>query len=266
MVSVILINYNTRALTEACIESVIHFTKNCNYEIILVDNASTECDPHYFKRKYPQIKLICSEKNLGFAGGNNLGIKHSEGEEILLLNSDAELLNDAISYTSQTLNKYPDAGIVTCKMTYPDGRIQHNCQAFPNGMKIWAERLRLHLFLTKETRGKIMQGNYFNYEVPGKAEWVWGTYFHFKKEILNDFPNKELNSDYFMYVEDMQWCFQAKKNGWDIRYEPKAKIIHHSGGSSGPRSEIIQKNYEDFINKNYSLIKKFILKTTGSIS
>ena len=89
--SVIIINYNTFALTNKCIETIYQFTKGVEFEIILVDNASAECDADLFKKNFPDITLIKSTTNLGFSGGNNLGIQQASGEYILLLNSDIEL-------------------------------------------------------------------------------------------------------------------------------------------------------------------------------
>lgn len=263
MVSIIIINYNTYRLTADCIRSIHKHTSNVDYEIILVDNASTECEPEKFTAEFPFIHLVKSNKNVGFAGGNNIGITHAKGDEILLLNSDTVLLNDAISITSGKLNENDAAGIITCRMQYEDGRVQHNCQPFPSGLKIWMERMRLHRLLPSSIRSGFMQGHYFDYSKAGKPDWVWGTYMHFRKQMLKDFPNGKLQEDYFMYVEDLQWCFEARKHGWEILYEPSARIIHYSGGSSGPRNEIIHKNFDDFIRRNYSPIKKYLLKTTG---
>ena len=93
--SIIIINYNTFTLTSNCIQSIHDQLKEVDYEIILVDNASVECDPYLFKNKYPSINLVTSNTNTGFAGGNNLGLQHATGKYILLLNSDTELINNA---------------------------------------------------------------------------------------------------------------------------------------------------------------------------
>ena len=96
VVSIIIINYNTFELTSQCIASVEEQTKGIAYEIILVDNASKECSPQQFTAKFPTIHLIESSVNLGFAGGNNLGIAAAQGDVILLLNSDTKLINNAV--------------------------------------------------------------------------------------------------------------------------------------------------------------------------
>src|SRR6187551_458695 len=95
-VSIIIINYNTFDLTSNCIRSVVEQTKNVSYEIILVDNASVEKDAVEFSNIFPQIVLVKSSTNLGFAKGCNLGIEHSKGDYILLLNSDTVLVNNAV--------------------------------------------------------------------------------------------------------------------------------------------------------------------------
>src|SRR4051812_12404319 len=96
-VSIIIVNYNTFELTSDCIRSVIAFTIGLEYEIILVDNASTECAPEEFLKEFPAVQLVKSETNGGFAYGNNLGIQHASGTRILLLNSDTALTEDSIS-------------------------------------------------------------------------------------------------------------------------------------------------------------------------
>src|SRR5579859_6527191 len=122
-VSVIIVNYNTFALTCACVQSIIDNTKDLHYEIILVDNKSTEINPDEFVKKFRAIILIKSETNVGFAKGNNLGINRSSGKYILLLNSDTVLLNNAISCAMNFLEREPRVGVVSAKLVYPDGRV-----------------------------------------------------------------------------------------------------------------------------------------------
>src|SRR4030095_1669405 len=95
-ISIIIINYNTFTITSDCIRSVVQFTSGGSHEIILVDNASTECDPENFLKEFPQLILVKSAVNAGFANGNNLGIQRARGEYILLLNSDTILREDSI--------------------------------------------------------------------------------------------------------------------------------------------------------------------------
>ena len=109
-VSIVIINYNTFQLTCNCIESIIAYTKNVRYEIIVVDNASTKDNADDFLKKFPNITLVKSLENGGFAKGNNLGIAHAQGDTILLLNSDTVLMDDSISYAAKYVNDHPRIG------------------------------------------------------------------------------------------------------------------------------------------------------------
>jgi GT2 family glycosyltransferase len=258
MISVIIVNYNTLDLTANCIASIIENVKSVDFEIIVVDNASTIGNPQMLKQWFPSIRLVCNDVNMGFAKGNNIGISVSIGQEILLLNSDTLILDDVLTKTSKLLHSDKNIGIVTCRLQFPDGKIQHNCQPFPSFLKWSLEKTRMFKLLPMKLRSSFLQGRFFNYDNFGEPDWVWGTYFHFKRELLMGFKNIELASDFFMYVEDMQWCYEARLNGWRIAFEPDANIIHLMGQSNGARNENIEKNVSLFIGKYYSPIEKFL--------
>ncbi len=263
MVSIVIVNYNTFQLTRSCIESILAHVNGVPFEIVLVDNASSECDPADFLKLFPSLKLVVSEQNLGFAGGNNLGIHVATGDQILLLNSDTVLNMDAVSHTAQVLENDSACGVVSCRLDFPDGRVQHNCQPFPNGLKRLAEITRIFKLFPRKWRASYLQGVYFDYYKSGKPDWVWGTYFHFKKEVLATLPNRQLPEDYFMYVEDLQWCFVIRKAGWEICYDADASVVHLMGQSNGKRNENMHSNLLDFIDRYYSPIQKALLKLSG---
>ena len=258
MISVIIVNYNTLELTSQCVSSILVNVKSVHYEIIVVDNASTIDNPQLLKERFPSIKLVCNETNLGFAKGNNVGVSVSSGEEILLLNSDTLLLDDVLAKTSKLLQSEKNIGIVTCRLQFPDGKVQHNCQPFPSFLKWSVEKTRIFKLLPMKLKSSFLQGRFFNYNAYGEPDWVWGTYFHFKRELLHVFENRELASDFFMYVEDMQWCYEARLNGWRIAFEPDAKIIHLMGQSKGARSNNSEVNVSLFIKKYYSPMERFL--------
>ncbi|MCW3076485.1 MAG: glycosyltransferase family 2 protein [Bacteroidetes bacterium] len=259
-VSIIIINYNTFDVTCKCITSIYSNTKEVALEIILVDNASTECDAGEFKKKFPEVTLIKSQVNLGFSKGNNLGVQHSKGHVILLLNSDTELTEDSVSICYKELQLNKEYGVITCKLVYPNQSIQNNCQAFPSVIKLILEKLRIHKLMGRNQTSKYFQGFYWDYSKPGFPDWVWGTFFMFKKEVLLHLTDKKLDEDFFMYVEDMQWCMQIHSAGFKILYTPATKVIHHGGLSGGNAQYNIRTNMNLFIKKNYNPIKYFILK------
>ena len=256
MISIIIINFNTFELTCKCIRSVISHTLKLHFEIIIVDNASKECAPEKFKEIFPSIILVKSEINLGFAKGNNLGIQQSKGNVILLLNSDTELTEDSISICYNELMKFEKAGAITCKLLNADNSVQHNCQSFPSAIKIMFEKIRIHKLFSNQFRSDYLQGFYWNYDKAGFPDWIWGTFFMFKKSVLKKLPEGKLNDDYFMYIEDIKWSFDFRKTGLKMFYTPETAIIHHSGGSGGKKSDMILKNYQQFLDNNYNFINK----------
>jgi GT2 family glycosyltransferase len=257
-VSVIIINFNTLNLTCGCIQSIHNFTKDTSVEIILVDNASSEQPADNFTRIFPEITLVKSSANVGFSRGNNLGIEQAKGRYILLLNSDAELLNDGISITYQFLEQNPDVAVATGKLMYPDGRLQHNCQRFPSIRYQLIELLRLQ----KMSGGikKKLFGSFFNYNEIAYPDWVWGTFFMFKKDLLNELPNKKLADDFFMYSEDMQWCKDFRLRGYKTVFLPQARIKHLMGGSGAAKNEMMKANDEIFLRKYYSWPNRMLFK------
>jgi GT2 family glycosyltransferase len=255
-VSVIIINYNTFHLTSEAIASLIAHTRGVTYEIVLVDNASTECDPGLFEEKFPSVKLVRNPDNSGFAKGNNLGIKHASGETILLFNSDAACLNDALTLTYQALMAEPNVGLTTARLEYPTGGIQPSCGRFPSvGLQL-LELTRLQKLLNAEQKGRVLQGTYFDYTRPLYPDWVWGTYFHLKREVLQRMPNAQLADDFFMYAEDLQWSYTVRQLGYDIKYVPEAHVLHHFSQSTKREKRLNQghmilRNEDTFLLREY---------------
>jgi GT2 family glycosyltransferase len=231
-VSIIIINYNTYELTKKCIESVFTKTIATPFEIILIDNASTECKPEIFLELFPDIQLAKSRQNVGFAGGNNLGISKANGEYILLLNSDTELLNDAVTEAIAVFEQEADIGVLSGQLLSPDGSIQAQAGRFPSIMREIRELFRLNKLLSPKQRAHYYLGTECDYNVPIEADWVWGAFFLFRKSDLEFFPDKKLHETFFMYGEDMQWCYHFKKIlNKRIVVHPAPKILHHVGAS-----------------------------------
>lgn len=251
-VSIIILNYNTFDLTCQCIDSVIKFTQDTNYEIILVDNASTECSPDLFLQKYPNIKLIKSPVNSGFTGGNNLGLTPATGDYVLLVNSDVLLTENSVLKCITTLKNDNSIGVVTCKLKYPNGGIQNQCQRFPSILRTWIELFRIHKIMPRQMRAKVMLNGFFDHNANMDSDSVWGTFFMFPAKLLNKLPDKKLPVAFFMYAEDLLWCFMIKKLGYRVYYLADTSVIHISKGSSAvPDASLRQQNEFDFVAKYY---------------
>lgn len=231
--SVIIVNYNTFTLTSDCIRSVIAQTKGVQYEIILVDNASTACNADIFLQEFPSVKLIKSEKNGGFAYGNNLGISCSKGEYILLLNSDTILQEDTISKCVDYIIKRNETGVLGCRMIYPDGTVQYSARRFRSISWELLDLFRIIPWLMPyKKRKRKMMGKYFRHDEDMECDWVNGAFFLFPASILEQLPGKKLDDRFFMYAEDQLWCEKIKNSGNKIIFYAGSTIIHINSGST----------------------------------
>jgi GT2 family glycosyltransferase len=237
--SVVIINYNTFDLTSDCIRSVIACTKDLSYEIIVVDNASTADDPDRFLVEFPRITLIKSERNGGFAYGNNLGIRKAKAENILLLNSDTLLKEDTLSKCMEYLKTRLRVGVLGCRMIYPDGTVQYSARKFRSvGWELLDLFRFIPLMMPYKARSKKMLGKYFRHDESIECDWVNGAFFLFRARILEGMPGKKLDERFFMYGEDQLWCEQAKKQGYTILFYADTTIVHIHGGSTQLKGQL----------------------------
>lgn len=242
-VSIIILNYNTFQLTSNCIQSVIDFTKQVSYEIILVDNQSTECDADLFTKKFPGIRLIKSLENGGFAKGNNLGIQQAGGELILLLNSDTYLIEDTISNTVNYYKAKQLKGLIGCKMVYPDRRIQYTARKFRSTQWELLDLFRFLLYLLPyKQRATLMLGKYFKADFNTTCDWLNGAFFMFPKEALNKMPGNKLDECFFMYGEDHLWCWQFLQIGYSSHFYCDTMIVHINNGSTAKSKQLALRN------------------------
>lgn len=239
MVSIIIINYNTFELTRACIASVIAHTKQVDYEIILVDNASDECDPDLFFTAFPNIKLVKSKYNLGFAGGNNLGIKAAKGDVMLLLNSDTLLQEDAVSLAYKKLQNLPQVAALGVRMVYPGGTIQHTARRFRS---ISWELLDLFRFIPMlmpyQLRAKTMLGKYFKADFDTTCDWLNGAFLMLRKNVIQQMKGAKFDERFFMYGEDHLWGVQIHQLGYQNYFFAGTTIVHINSGSTRPEKQL----------------------------
>jgi GT2 family glycosyltransferase len=233
LVSIIIINYNSFALTSDSIRSVIKQTNDVEYEIILVDNASTECDAEIFLSEFPKLKLIKSETNGGFSYGNNLGIEKARGEYVLLLNSDTIMREDSISKSVKYMEQKQEVAVLGCRMIFPNGDVQYSARRFKSISWELLDIFRfIPLLMSYEKRSKRLLGKYFRHDTDIECDWVSGAFFLIPRKIIDQLQGKKLDERFFMYGEDQLWCEQIKKLGYKILFYSGTTIIHISSGST----------------------------------
>lgn len=235
--SIIIVNWNTRELLHQCLESIYNSSNNNDFEIIVVDNASTDGSIEMIKHTFPQVKLIHNKSNKGFAAANNQGLQICSGELILLLNSDTQVMNGAIDKCVDYLKSHKKVGVVGCKILFPNGTFQSSYFRFVRlrdlvylhclGFSIWISMLRRLGFKTLN-----FPSRYWGqvYKVTRQVDVVAGCFLLTRRNVIDAVG--PLDETFFFYGEEEEWCFRIKRAGWFITYFPFAEIIHVHGASS----------------------------------
>lgn len=221
-VFIIVVNYNNYNDTIECVESLKDIDYE-NYQIIIIDNGSQNDSYDELKKKLPNCLIMRSDKNLGFAGGNNLGIKYAltnGADYILLLNNDTIVEKDFLTYMVKAAEEDEKIGIVGGKINYYDKK---DCIWFAGGKIDWLKFRVEHIGQREIDRGQ--------YDKRCEITFMTGCCMLIKRKVFEKVGL--LPEEYFMYFEDVDFCVRASEAGFKIIYEPKAKIYHKVGFSSG---------------------------------
>lgn len=223
--SILIVNYNTVHLLEQCLASIYDSKTRISYEIIVVDNASHDHSVAMILEKFPQVKLIKNNENLGFAAAANMAIKQAQGKYLLIFNPDIIVKQtDSIQVLYDFMETYPEAGIVGGQLIYPDGQIQHSCSLYQTPFYVLASRT---YFGEKEWGQKIISKHrmrWWPHNHVREVDWFVGACMMFRREVIEEIGL--MDEAYFMYCEDMDFCYRAKQAGWQVYYVPDAKFIH----------------------------------------
>ena len=261
-VDIILVSYNTSAYTLRALRSIYEETQQFNYTVIVVDNNSQDDSVLQIKKHFPKTLLIESDTNLGFAGGVNVGASHAKGDYVLLLNPDTLILDGAIDKLLQFAENNQKNGIW--------GGITLNHDLSINTHNAWAEESILTLLFSTLGLNRLFKNScFFNHANYGcwkrdsvrEVDILQGSFFLIAKELWDKLNG--LDETFFMYAEEADFCYRARKLGYQPVVTPTAKIIHHGGGSeknlSGKMIRLLTGKVT-FINKHHSPIKQLIMK------
>lgn len=224
MISVSIVSYNTRDLLEKTLKRLENQDIK-RMEVRVVDNQSSDGSADMVKKKFPKVELIESGKNMGFGAGQNLALKKTGSPLILLLNPDTEFSPDALSKMVKFMDENPECGIAGSKLVDQKGRLVSNGGYLPFGIPLisWLFNLDKLGFPSFHMESKDF------YE--GKnAGWIGGTFMVIRKEVLE--KAGYFDEDYFMYFEDVDLCYRARRKRFKVLYNPGVEVVHYSGASS----------------------------------
>lgn len=251
-VSVIIVNYNTRQMTSECIDSVFEKTSEIEFEIILVDNGSTDGSKEYFE-KDNRIRYIYSNENLGFGRANNLGSKLARGKNLLFLNPDTKLINNAIKKLNDFLDTHLNVAVCGGNLFDKSMNPTHSYRRMYPSM-LWEFNAIMFNIVDKIRFGKSGQFNYLGKDI--EVAYITGADLMIKKTVFNEVNG--FSDQFFMYYEETDMEYKIRKLGYKIFSVPSAHIQHIEGASFnalkyGKKMEIACKSQAIFYKNHYSL-------------
>lgn len=229
--SIVIVNYNSADFLEQCLNSVYQERNAVQFETFVVDNNSFDNSCRRINEMFPQVNLIMNKDNLGFARANNQAIGRSRGRYILLLNPDAILKPEALGRMIQFMDRNPEAGAAGARLLNPDGTVQLSCRHLPSFRTALFNRYSMLTRLfprNRFSRKYLMTG--WNHNSVREIDWVSGACLIIRREALNEVGL--LDERFFMYAEDVDWCYRAKQKGWKVYFIPQAEAVHYIGQSS----------------------------------
>lgn len=268
MVSILIINYKTYELTKNAVNSIVKHTSDVEYEIILLDNASSDGSIEKLAIHFKNIidvgllKIIANPINGGFSYGNNIGIDHAKGDLIVLVNSDIEINNDIIGNIVKFFKDKSEPQILGPKIVLPNGNFEHGSKrGFPAPLNSLLYLLKLdEKIKLKSTNSYRMKE--LGIDQVGKVDAISGSFFVIPRTIIDKIG--KLDETFFMYGEDIDWCYRAKMAGFQVVYNPELGTVTHYHGQSGLKKNkrIIWEFHRAmfiFHNKHYKAKYNFII-------
>lgn len=267
--SIIIVNYKTKELTAHAVESLLQFCPWVkNQQVIIVDNASHDGSFDFLKNKFPWAHVIENKENTGFAGGNNIGLKEAKGKYMLLLNSDTVSIEDPLTTILDFMEKDSSVAISSIQLLNEDKSIQST-----GGYFLTLARLFFWMFFIDDlpiVRSLIKSyhpdASRFNkakkfYTKAQSLDWLTGAFFLMRREVYDAIDG--FDEAMFMYAEEMEFCYRAKKAGFSCKFVPVAKIVHLGGKSSGSIKNSLLGEYKNilyFYKKHYSTLEQQIAR------
>lgn len=251
--SIIIVNYNGKNYLKDCLDSITNYCSTISNEIIIVDNNSSDGSQQYLKENYPDVRLFEKKENLGFGKANNLGVKNSKGDYILLLNNDTILLQDITPVIE--IAKRSEVGAVGVKMLNGEQQYTASVGKFPKPYNL------LKLGNLNENRSDFLTGEFKTKEY--NVDWVSGSFIMLKRqhwELISGF-----DEDFFMYVEDVDFCKKLQKHGKQIIFYSEYEYIHFVGFNSSRELKLIN-GYKMYANKHFNFVSTILAKILLTIN
>ena len=234
---VIIVTWNVKELLVNCLRSVLVAGSKLSVHVVVVDNASSDGTGEMMKAQFPDIEFLYNQTNLGFASANNIALRKYgfQAKYCLLLNPDTVVPADVFVAMLDFMERHPDAGMAGCKVVKEDGVLDWPCKRsriVPS--VLFYKAVGLDRLFPKSPRFGRYHLTYLDENETHEVDAIVGAFMLIRQQCLLQIG--ELDSSIFMYGEDLEWCYRAKRAGWKVYYVPTTSIVHHKGKSSAKRS------------------------------
>ena len=229
--SIIIVNYNVREFLDNALVSILKAASGLEHEIFVVDNASDDGSVELVRSKFPSVKLIVNDRNLGFARANNIALRQATGRCLLLINPDTIVQENTFQVLVDFFSKNPDVGMAGCKILNPDGTLQVACRrSFPTPMTAFTKIIGLSSLFPNSRMFSRYNLTYLNPEETYEVDAISGSFMMVRREVYETVGG--FDEQFFMYGEDLDWCYRIQKAGWKVFYVHSTQIIHYKGEST----------------------------------
>jgi len=264
--SIIIVNYNVKEFLQNLLTSLSKAVTNLSFEIIVVDNGSDDGSVELLRDKFPLVTLISNKENLGFSKANNLGLKIAGGKHILLLNPDTIVQEDTFEKLINFFKEHQDAGMLGCKILNPDGTLQLACRrSFPGPWTSFCKVSGLSALFPNSKIFARYNLTFMDEDQSYEVDAISGSFMMVRREVFEKIGG--LDEQFFMYGEDLDWCYRVQKAGWKVYYVHETTIIHYKGESTKRSSldetKVFYNAMHLFVKKHFasSLLVELILRS-----
>jgi len=265
--SIVIVNYNTGDLLEESLVSIEEKFTGFDYEVVVVDNASTDGSENV-ARKRAEVTLIAGEKNIGFASGCNAGTQATTGKNILFLNPDTKIISSDMATLLDNFESDADAGVAGCQNLLPDGSMQPTAYSFPNITQLFFFVFKIKGLLAlpwlKSVLSPFLKDRFGQFAPHNKKEyvdWVTGAFFIVKRKVWEEVGN--FDQRFFLFCEEIDYCLRVNQASLKVVFDPSFQIIHYVGASSKKVKPLVllekYRSYKKYFEKHHGFLDNFLV-------
>ena len=235
--SIIIVTHNAAAYIDRCLASVRAASRDIPTHVIVIDNRSDDDTVARIRHHHPDVHLIEPARRGGFARNVNIGLRVAGGSQILILNPDTEVARDALHESLDFMDRHPEVGALGARLADEGGKREASFRTYPTLWTALCEALFLDRLFPRSRLFARRTMRYVDARREQRVDWVTGAYLWIRRDVIDGDDQHPaagyLDEDYFLFVEDTDWCHSIRQAGWELAYVPTARALHHKGSGTG---------------------------------